>query len=83
MKKNYKRLNQKEFRMEEVIIRKGDKLYIKWKGYDNWGYDIDLDNDFFVCLFVWFFGLILVKKIFFRIYNLLFVNLMNIKIKIY
>ena len=83
MKKDYKRLNQKEFRIEAVIIRKGDKLYIKWKGYDNWGYDIDLDNDFFVCLFVWFFGLILVKKIFFRIYNLLFVNLMNIKIKIY
>ena len=35
MKKSYKRLNQKEFRIEKVIIRKGDKLYIKWKGYDN------------------------------------------------
>ena len=35
MKKDYKRLNQKEFRIEAVIIRKGDKLYIKWKGYDN------------------------------------------------
>ena len=27
--------NQKEFRIEEVIKRKGDKLYVKWKGYDN------------------------------------------------
>ena len=27
--------NQKEFRIEKVIKRKGDKLYDKWKGYDN------------------------------------------------
>ena len=27
--------NQKEFRIEKVINRKGDKLYVKWKGYDN------------------------------------------------
>ena len=27
--------NQKEFRIEKVIKRKGDKIYIKWKGYDN------------------------------------------------
>ena len=27
--------NKKEFRVEKVIKRKGDKLYIKWKGYDN------------------------------------------------
>ena len=25
--------NQKEFRVEKVIKRKGDKLYIKWKDY--------------------------------------------------
>ena len=24
--------NQKEFRNEKVIKRKGDKLYVKWKG---------------------------------------------------
>ena len=28
--------NQKEFRIEKVIKKKGDKLYVKWKGYDNW-----------------------------------------------
>ena len=28
--------NQKEFRIEKVIKRKGDKLHVKWKGYDNW-----------------------------------------------
>ena len=27
--------NQKEFRIEKVITRKGDKLYVKWKCYDN------------------------------------------------
>ena len=25
--------NQKEFRTEKVIKRKGDKLYAKWEGY--------------------------------------------------
>ena len=27
--------NQKKFRIEKVLKRKGDKLYVKWKGYDN------------------------------------------------
>ena len=27
--------NQEEFRIEKVIRRKGDKLYVKWKGYSN------------------------------------------------
>ena len=27
--------NQKEFRIEKVIKKKGDKLYVKWKGYNN------------------------------------------------
>ena len=27
--------NQKEFRIKKVIKRKGDKLYVKWKGYNN------------------------------------------------
>ena len=26
---------QIEFRIEKVIKRKGDKVYVKWKGYDN------------------------------------------------
>ena len=26
--------NQQEFRIEKVIKKKGDKLYLKWKGYD-------------------------------------------------
>ena len=34
MKKNCKRQAKKN-RMEKVIRRKGDKLYVKWKGYDN------------------------------------------------
>ena len=27
--------NQKEFRIEKVIKRKGVKFYVKWKGYDS------------------------------------------------
>ena len=27
--------NQQKFRIEKVSKRKGDKLYVKWKGYDN------------------------------------------------
>ena len=33
--KELERTNQKEFSIEKVIKRKGDKLYVKWKGYDN------------------------------------------------
>ena len=33
--KELRNTNQKEFRIEKVIKRKGDKLYVKWKGYDN------------------------------------------------
>ena len=29
------KINKKEFRIEKVIKRKGDKLYVKWKGYNN------------------------------------------------
>ena len=32
--KELRKANQKEFRVEIVIKRKGDKLYVKWKGYD-------------------------------------------------
>ena len=34
-KTNSEKTNQKEFRIEEVIKRKGDKLHVKWKGYNN------------------------------------------------
>ena len=27
--------NQKEFRKKRVISRKGNKLYVKWKAYEN------------------------------------------------
>ena len=30
-----KKAIQKEFRIAKVIKRKGDKLYVKWKGYNN------------------------------------------------
>ena len=33
--KELQKTNQKEFRINKVIIKKGDKLYVKWKGYDN------------------------------------------------
>ena len=33
--KELQKTSQKEFRIEKVLQKKGDKLYIKWKGYDN------------------------------------------------
>ena len=33
--KEFQKTNQKEFRIEKVIKRKGNKLYVKWKGYEN------------------------------------------------
>ena len=33
--KELKKTNEKEFRIEKVLKRKGDKLYVKWKGYSN------------------------------------------------
>ena len=32
--KELQKTDQQEFRIEKVIKRKGDKLYVKWKGYD-------------------------------------------------
>ena len=33
--KELQKTSQEEFRIEKVIRLKGDKLYVKWKGYDN------------------------------------------------
>ena len=33
--KELQNTSQEEFRIEKVIRRKGDKIYVKWKGYDN------------------------------------------------
>ena len=33
--KELQKTNQNEFRIEKVIKKKCDKLYVKWKGYDN------------------------------------------------
>ena len=33
--KELQQTNQEEFRTEKVISRKHDKLYVKWKGFDN------------------------------------------------
>ena len=33
--KELQKTNQEEFRIEKLIRRKGDKLYVKWKGYNN------------------------------------------------
>ena len=33
--KELQKTSQKEFRIEKVLKRKDDKLYVKWKGYDN------------------------------------------------
>ena len=33
--KEFQKTNQKELRLEKVLKRKGDKLYVKQKGYNN------------------------------------------------
>ena len=33
--KELQKTNQEEFRIKKVIRRKGNRLYVKWKGYDN------------------------------------------------
>ena len=34
MKKSCKKTNQQPFRIEKVIKKKANKLYVKWKGYN-------------------------------------------------
>ena len=33
--KELQKPNQKKFRIKKVIKRKGNKLYVRWKGYNN------------------------------------------------
>ena len=33
--KELQKTNQEEFKIEKIIKRKGNKMYVKWKGYDN------------------------------------------------
>ena len=44
--KELQETDQKEFRIGKVTKKKGDKLYVKWKGYDNsfnsWIYKKDI-----------------------------------------
>ena len=45
--KELQRTTQEKFRVEKVMKRKADKLYVKWKGYDNSlniNVNIDLSN---------------------------------------
>ena len=34
-KNELQKIDQQEFRIQKVIRKKGDKLYVKWKGYDS------------------------------------------------
>ena len=34
-KKELQKTSQEKLRIEKVLKRKGDKSYVKWKGYDN------------------------------------------------
>ena len=34
-KRELQKMNQKEFRVEKIITRKDDKLYLNWKGYNS------------------------------------------------
>ena len=49
MKKNCRRLIKK-IRIEKVLKRKGHKLYVKWKGYDN-SFNSLIDKKDLVCFY--------------------------------
>ena len=34
-KNELQKTDLKEFRIEKVLKKKGEKIYVKWKGYDN------------------------------------------------
>ena len=49
--KELQKTNQQEFRIEKVIKKKGDKLYVKWKGYNSFNSWIDKkDLVLFYCI---------------------------------
>ena len=50
--KELQKTNQQEFRIEKVIRTKGDKVYVKCKGYDN-SFNSEIDKKDFV----WFYRL--------------------------
>ena len=45
--KELQKTNQEEFRKEKVIKKKGDKLYVKWKGYDS-SFNSWIDKNFLI-----------------------------------
>ena len=45
--KELQKTNQQEFRIEKVIRTKGDKVYVKCKGYDN-SFNSEIDKKDFV-----------------------------------
>ena len=45
--KELQKINQQEFRIEKTLKRKGEKLYVKWKGYDN-SFNSSIDKKYLV-----------------------------------
>ena len=45
--KELQKTNQREFRIDKIIKRKDDKLYVKWKGYD-YSFDSCIDKKYLV-----------------------------------
>ena len=60
-KKKNQKATQKEFSVEKVIKRKGDKLYAKWKGCGN-SINSYIDKKIFLYKYVFFPNHILIVK---------------------
>ena len=45
--KELQTIDQQEFRIEKVIMKKSDKLYFKWKGYDS-SFNNRIDKEYLV-----------------------------------
>ena len=35
LRNEFQKTNEEDFRIEKVIKTEGDRLYVKWKGYNN------------------------------------------------
>ena len=59
---------QKECRIEKVIKRKGEKLYVKWKGYDN-SFNSWINKKYLVWFYWWQFYCIKMSQYFPKSYE--------------
>ena len=74
--KELQKTNQKEFRIEKLIEKKGDKLYVKWKGYES-SFNSWIDKNYLINYIYTYY------IIYIHIYIYIYINYIYIYIYIY